>query len=144
MPLIKPEIQDVLRSAGLLGPQKPRSSETSLNEKLDAAGLSLEDTLEQLAFVAKESGNEALRVRCLETVLKAHGALKESAPAVPSFTIIINSNSTSDSKETQLAGVPEGVNPILLPRQLLKTLAGAEGARLDSNSLEDSVSNKIQ
>lgn len=112
MPLIKPEIQNVLRAAGLTK-EKPLASESSIIEKLDDAGLSLPEILEQLAFIAKESGNEALRARCLETALKAHGALKDTTPAPPSFTIVIQDSSSS---------ALNGVNPILLPRQLLKEL----------------------
>jgi hypothetical protein len=127
MPLIRPEIQQVLRNAGLLGEEKSKSGGRSLTDRLDDAGLGLDDTLEQLAFVAKESGNEALRVRCLETILKAHGALKESAPAAPSFTLVIN-GSPSDS-----ANIPQGINPILLPRQLLEQLKGADTSRFISD-----------
>lgn len=114
MPLMKPEVQEVLRAAGL-APNASKSAESgSISDKLDRAGLSLEETLEQLAFIAKESGNESLRARCLETVLKAHGALKETAAAPPSFTIVI--------QEAAGAPVPPAINPILLPRQLLKQL----------------------
>jgi hypothetical protein len=131
MPLIRPEIQQVLRSAGLLSEEKPKGISSSLTEKLDAAGIGLDETLEQLAFVAKESGNESLRVRCLETILKAHGALKESAPAIPSFTIVINGSPSSSVEST---GLPNGVNPILLPRQLLEQLSGADTSRFISDA----------
>ncbi len=69
MPLIRPEVQQILREAGLLPEEKSKkSSDKPLSERLDAAGLSLDETLEELAIVAKTSGNEALRIRCLETV----------------------------------------------------------------------------
>ena len=99
-------------------------SQQTISEQLDAAGLSLPETLEELALVAKSSGNESLRVRCLETVMKAHGALKETAPAPPSFTIIIQPSSFQESATTPQvhAGVPLSVNPIFLPRQLLSEL----------------------
>jgi hypothetical protein len=109
VPLIRPEIQKVLREAGI-SQDRDTSEPQTLTEKLDAAGLSLDNVLGQLSTVAETTGNEALRVRCLETALKAHGALKETAPAIPSFTIVINDSSPSPQPS---------VNPILLPRQLL-------------------------
>jgi len=124
MPLINPEIQELLRQAGLQEPGKVSKDGRTVGEKLDAAGLSLDETLEELHFVVKNSGNEALRVRCLETIMKAHGALKESAPAPPSFTIIIQENSAIQNPTSTPATNQQtlkGVNPILLPRQLLKT-----------------------
>src|SRR4051812_5473509 len=109
MPLIKPEIQKVLRAAGLSEDEAldSQGEASSLDKKLRAAGLSLEEILEEFAHIAKNSGNESLRARCLETVLKAHGALKDTAPAIPSFTIVINGNSDLSSeglgsKEAQL------------------------------------------
>lgn len=125
MPLIRPEIQNVLRSAGLLDSKKKGASaeETTLIEKLNDAGLSLEEILENLAFTAKESANEGLRVRCLETALKAHGALKDTTPPVPSFTIVIQEAGAGSPGQPSV----QGVNPILLPRALLKTLQTDEG-----------------
>ena len=114
MPLIKPEIQNLLRKAGL-APEQSKIDQT-LVEKLDCAGLDLDSVLEELNILAKSSGNEALRLRALETALKAHGALKDSAPAIPSFTIIIQDGASAHETTN-----PQ-VNPILLPRQLLSTL----------------------
>jgi len=95
--------------------------------------LSLDETLEHLAYVAKESGNESLRVRVLETVAKMHGALKESAPAAPSFTIVIQESPATVSPQASQTSefpknLPQGVNPILLPRQLLKELAAGDSS----------------
>lgn len=107
MPLIKPEIQDVLRAAGL---EKPQTS-GSASDKLTSAGLSLDSIAEELTELAKHSGNESLRLRALETSLKVHGALKDQPQAIiPSFTIIIQSAG---------AGPTPSVNPILFPRQSL-------------------------
>ncbi len=118
MPLIKPEIQNLLRKAGL-APEQSKIDQT-LVEKLDCAGLDLDSVLEELNTLAKSSGNEALRLRALETALKAHGALKDSAPAIPSFTIIIQDPSHLSDQQVNSTQV----NPILLPRQLLSTLKG--------------------
>ena len=113
MPLMKPEIQEVLRAAGLAKDQP--KTDAPLTEKLNAAGLGLSETLDEIASIVKGSGNEALRFRALETVLKAHGALKESIPPPPSFTIVIQDTLPNPSQTPS-------VNPILLPRQLLKQL----------------------
>ena len=135
MPLIRPEIQKILRESGLLESEevKARKDARPLAERLDAAGLGLDETLEELAMVAKGSGNESLRVRCLETVLKAHGALKESAPSAPSFTIVIQGQAVGDPSHTKQANIPDGVNPILLPRQLL-TLLNTSDSTLTSDT----------
>jgi hypothetical protein len=119
MPLIKPEIQEVLRQSGLA--KEKTSSETPLNQVLDAAGLDINTIAEELFHLAKNSGNESLRLRALETALKARGALKESAPAAPSFTLVINSSSPSNPNLQP--GVPADVNQILIPRQLLKVIS---------------------
>ena len=121
MPLMKPEIQAILRKAGLAGPienaagpegeSQPRGRVTEI---LDRAGLSLDETIELLAQQVMGGTNEALRHKSLETVLKMHGVLKDTAVAaqMPSFTIVIQ----DAGHEAPL------VNPILLPRQLHNTL----------------------
>lgn len=109
MPLMRPEVQNVLRAAGL--EKESSNPEETISGKLDRAGLSQDEIAEELAHLAKNSGNEVLRLRALETGLKAHGALKETAPQIPTFNLIIQS--ASPSKE-----VPS-VNPVLFPRQSL-------------------------
>ena len=136
MPLIRPEVQEVLRAAGL-APEASKKDTRPLSDKLDAAGLSIEETLEELAILVKSSGNESLRARCLETVLKAHGALKETAPAAPSFTIVIQESLGNGALAQPLQGVtnlPEGVNPILLPRQLIKSINGEDTSKFNKSN----------
>lgn len=119
MPVMRPEVQAILRKVGLGGSAADSAEPGSLSEKLSAAGLDLERVLENLAEVANSSGNEALRLSATRDALKMHGALKESAnnqSTMPSFTIIINDKSGADSV------LVDGVNPILLPRQLLNKL----------------------
>jgi hypothetical protein len=106
MPLIKPEIQKILRESGL---DKSSDRECTVDEQLNLSGLSNEAVADELSHLALNSQNEALRLRALETVLKVRGALKEQPQAVPSFTIIIQ-NSSPDLTKTG------GVNPILFPR----------------------------
>lgn len=128
MPLMRPEVQELLRKAGL-APEATAKDLRPLSEKLDAAGLSLEETLDEVAIIMKSTGNDSLRLRAAETILKAHGALKESAPAPPSFTIVIQEslgNGDSTQPLADATNLPSGVNPILLPRQLLKKLNGED------------------
>ena len=108
VPLIKPEVQKMLREAGL----DKSNEQGSVDENLNAAGLSNEALAEELTHLALNSNNEALRLRALETALKVRGALKDQPAILPSFTVIIQ-NSTPDLSKTG------GVNPILLPRQSL-------------------------
>lgn len=110
MPIIKPEIQKVLRSAGLL--PEEQDSTLTIDENLNLAGLSTEAIAEELSNLALRSGNEALRLRALETALKVKGALKDQPVPIPSFTIVIQ-NSGSDLSKTG------GVNPIVFPRASL-------------------------
>lgn len=105
MPLIKPEVQRVLRESGL---DKPERTGT-VDEQLTLSGLSNEALADELSHLALNSTNEALRLRALETALKVRGALKEQPPVIPSFTIVIQ-NSSPDLTKTG------GVNPILFPR----------------------------
>lgn len=105
MPLIKPEVQKILRESGL----EPKERTGTVDEQLNVAGLSNEALADELTHLALNSSNEALRLRALETALKVRGALKEQAPVIPSFTIIIQ-NSSPDLSKTG------GVNPILFPR----------------------------
>jgi hypothetical protein len=131
---MKPEIQQLLRNAGVIPESRTLgSNENSLTDKLDAAGLSLEETLDELANLAKRSGNEGIRLRALESSLKAHGALKETTPPIPSFTIIIQPSSSSTPQQ-QSSFIPPGVNPILLPRQLLTQLVELESTSTDKVS----------
>jgi hypothetical protein len=106
MPLIKPEVQRILRESGLEGSS---SLKGSVDEHLNSAGLNNEALAEELTSLALNSNNEALRLRALETALKVKGALKEQTPALPSFTIVIQNSSPDLSKSG-------GVNPILFPR----------------------------
>lgn len=109
MPLIKPEVQRILRKAGL---KDQESENRSVDENLNLAGLSNEAIAEELTRLALNSQSESLKLRALETALKVRGALKETSQA-PQFTIIIQNADNSTSQ------VPE-VNPILFPRQSLK------------------------
>lgn len=107
MPLIRPEVQKVLRAVGL--EKEPASG--SASEKLSNAGLDENRIAEELTAIATASGNEALRLKALETALRVHGSLREQTTTqLPSFNIIIQ-------------GSTEGsVNPILIPRQSLSLI----------------------
>jgi hypothetical protein len=108
MPLIKPEVQKVLKEAGLI--KKDQDQIRSINETLTDSGLSDENIADELTSLALHSNNEGLRLRALETALKVKGALKETPPVIPSFTVVIN-NSNKDLSNTA------GFNPTVFPRQ---------------------------
>lgn len=115
MPIIKPEVQKVLRSAGLLPEEKSEAGGT-MNEGLESAGLTTEAIADELTALALRSSNEALRLRALETALKVKGALKDTPVTVPSFTVVIQTNEDHDLGQTH------GVSPNLFPRQSLELL----------------------
>lgn len=102
MPILKPEIAKALRAAGLSKDQQ----DSSLDDKLNACGLSLEETLSQLSDIAHAGGNETVRLRALETSLKLSKVLNDQPSAIPNITIVINDPNR-----------PPGVNPILIPRE---------------------------
>lgn len=124
MPLIRPEIQKVLRAVGLEKEESPGTA----SEKLTAAGLSQDRIAEELTEIATSSGNEALKLKALETALRVHGALKDQTQvAIPSFTVIIQ----SASGET----ISSDVNPILIPRQSLNK----EGSPFGTSERADKI-----
>lgn len=122
MPTIRPEIQKALRQAGLDKSSTTKldsnfnldldTEKSTLERKLETAGLSLEDTLDDLRMLVKNTQNDNLRLRATETILKMHQALKEQAGAMPSINIIIQDPNKDFLQKTN------GVNPILLPREL--------------------------
>jgi hypothetical protein len=110
VPILKPEIQEALRTSGLL-PQ----SDQNINDSLDSAGLTLDRTLSTISEIQDTSTNETARLRAAELSLKARGFLREAAPAVPSITFII-----------QDSNAPSGTNPILLPREISLEKVGVD------------------
>lgn len=109
MPLMRPEIQAVLRASGLDKSQTPsEGSENAFSEKLNRAGLSQDHIAEELSDLARGSESPAIRLRALEIGMRAQGILKETAQvAIPSFTIVIQQTSSDKT------------NDILFPRQSL-------------------------
>lgn len=104
MPLIKPDIQRALRSAGI----DNTTGDESLSELMDKKDMSLSQILDDLSDFIKTSTNEPLRMRAIEMALKMKGALKEqAATALPTININIQ-----DSQ----ANVTSDINPILVPR----------------------------
>jgi len=119
MPLIRPEVQKVLRSAGLVGQDKELGSpdgESTMSDQLTQAGLTDLSIADELKNLALHSNNEGMRLRALETALKVKGALKDQPISLPTFNIIIQSS------DIDLAPT-KGVNPILFPRQSLNKLS---------------------
>lgn len=106
MPILSPEVQKALRAAGLTSDKK---SDSSLVEKLGEHSLSLDEVIEELSFLVRNTSNESLKKSALETVLKLHGALKEQAAPLPSITINIS--------DPFSASGAVGINPILIPRK---------------------------
>ena len=116
MPLINPEIQKALRAAGLGNDTtSTESGECSpVETHLQNAGMGLEEAVNELAHLAKNSGSEALRLRAIEDTLKLHKVMKEDGPALPTINIMIMEAPGADKRTV------EGVNQIFLPRELIK------------------------
>ncbi len=101
MPLLKPEIQEALRSVGL----SRDSGADSITDILNDNNLSLRDSIELLSDIAR-SGDAGERRRAIETAFKLHGVLKDTPSIIPQVTIIISDPEAAVG----------GVNPILIPR----------------------------
>lgn len=108
MPILRPDIQKVLREVGLGESDK----DDSVSQRLDHKGLTLDDSLEILSDIAHAGDSSVIKLRAVETSLKLRGVLKEQAAPPPSITIVINDT----------MGKAPDINPILLPRQLHATL----------------------
>lgn len=112
MPLMRPEIQAVLRASGLDKTTAPAEGPEGISDKLNRAGLSADSIADELSELARNSQNEGMRLRALETASKMHGLLKETTQvALPSFTIVIQQGASPASHN----------NDILFPRQSLNS-----------------------
>ena len=113
MPILKPEMQAALRAAGLSKGSRIETSE--IGAALDDAGLSIEETLQTLKFLEENSQSENTKLRVVELTHKLRGLLKDQVAPPPSITIQILDPAFASARTS-------GVNPVLLPRELLATL----------------------
>jgi len=113
VPIIKPEVQQILAKAGLIKEPASERDNKSVEENLNLHGLDNDALAEALTRIALTSDNDTLRLRALETALKVKGALKEQPQTMPQVTIVIQGSDTDLSRTL-------GVNPIIFPRQSLK------------------------
>lgn len=110
MPLIKPEITSLLRTAGITsgGLRALRNggeSDASISEKLDAAGLSVIECFDSLRDIILSGDSDTVKLNAVKTALEAHRIMKGDVAVGTQVNIIINDDSTS-------------INPMLIPRQL--------------------------
>ena|SRR6185436_17618152 len=103
MPILKPQIQQALREAGLDNSEKDKGTLESLNN----AGLDLSTTLDTVKSIMTYGESDHTKLRAAELSLKAHGLMKDQSSPAPSITIVINDPLSKG-----------GINPILLPREL--------------------------
>lgn len=111
MPILKPDIQAALRASGL---SPSETDEKPLLANLEDAGLSQDAVLKNLGFIMENGGSDAIRLRAIENALKVRGLMKDSAAPAPQISITIV------DALPKVAESVEGVNRILLPRELLK------------------------
>jgi len=113
--LIKPLINDpaaeVLRSAGIIRSKDDSSDKNELKRILDNNSLSLEEVIQELSLVARESREENTKLRALDTALKLHGAMDDEQVKIPQITIIIQ-----PLNDSQRDPIPS----ILIPREVLQ------------------------
>lgn len=108
--LLKPDIDRVLEAAGLSATKE----NTSIITKLDEAGLSLDDLLNELASLTRGSESESLRLRAIEMGFRMHGALKtdNSNNTIPPIRIVI---SNENGSSVDMGFLRPGVTPIEPP-----------------------------
>lgn len=103
MPILRPQILEALRESGLAPDEKTKG----IAESLDNAGLSIPATLEVVSTLMHAGASDHIKLRAAESVLKAHGLMKDQPTQLPSVNIYIQ-----DSE------APKGINPILFPREM--------------------------
>lgn len=103
MPLLKANIQDALRAAGL----SKSSASVTVEDQLVEAGLSNEEIFAEAETLMKRGSSDAVRLGAINSILKVKGLMKEASAPPPPITIVI-----------QGTGPTPGVNPILVPREI--------------------------
>jgi len=99
-PLVPNQIKEVLRTA------RTETAKQTLKEILEER-LSVEDIVDNVASVLRDSNNDPTRLRAAELGSKLHGLLSnDSERVIPVINVYINGN-------------VEGINPILFPRESL-------------------------
>jgi len=88
MPLLKPEINSVLESVGLVPKQEPVSE---LKQTLDSRGLSLDSLTRNLKSIIEYADKEETKLRATELAFKLHKVLNgdNKSPDVPQITFLI-------------------------------------------------------
>jgi hypothetical protein len=102
MPILSPippeQIRDLLKSA------KAEQAKQTLKEILEE-NLSVEDIVDNVAQVLRDSTNDPTRLRAAELGAKLHGLLNsDEQRVIPVINVFIN-------------GAVDGINPILFPRE---------------------------
>ena len=106
-PIINDEaIDEILNGSGL---KKEESND--LKKILSESGLSLENTIQNLANLAL-NGDDAIRIRATEGALKLHKVLEPEQLAQPFINITIQSGAAPDTRSIH------GIASILVPRTL--------------------------
>ena len=104
MPLLTPNISEALKSVGIGG----SSGKDTSDDLWARAGLSDEEVIQDIANFKDNAASEPLRLKALETNMKAKKMLQSDNPVGNvSFQIVIND-----------PGGPQGPNPILIPREV--------------------------
>jgi hypothetical protein len=106
MPIISANVQEALRQSGLV--KDPSVEKRTIDQMMDACGLSLEETLQNLSDVATGADTSSAKLRANEIAFKLRGVLKETAPPPPSFNIIIQDSGSENTIN--------GIDRILIPR----------------------------
>lgn len=103
-------ITALLNDVGLMGQQRKKQKDISIDERLNNHGLGLDELIPILFDILTNDDTPAhTKVNIARDVFKMHGVLKENPQsAVTPVTIVINDNGNRNLS----------INPILIPREL--------------------------
>lgn len=108
--LMKPEIQAALQAVGL----SPKKDQETIRGKFEEAGLGLEQILSELRGILDFSTSEHLRLRAIENVLKAFGALQPDTAKsdAPQITLIFTGSEAEGSAALNFLKPPANFDEI--------------------------------
>lgn len=100
------------RALETVGLAKGKKEKLQVSEALVESGLGLQETFDELARIVRGSESEAIRLRAVETALKAHGALQaDNANQIPQITLVFGSSEAKSAELLEFTRPPRSGRP---------------------------------
>lgn len=87
MPLLNPQIEDILKSTGIVQSFEPSADPDNIIQVLKDRGMNLEMAAENLHAIIRGGGEEGTKLRATELLMKLHGVLNEKKDNDRNITI---------------------------------------------------------